>query len=84
MALFYKVEDLKGGGNKAVSLARARSVVSRELKIAPLHVSFDPDGEYIRVDFATPKPRRRNRPSRRRQSQKASPVKIFGIEFKPR
>jgi hypothetical protein len=85
MALFYRIEDIRGGGKKTMTLARAKAIVARELMIRPLYVSIDPDGEYIRVEFATPKPRRRARPSRRRKPQKSSnSLKFIGIEFTPR
>ncbi len=84
MALFYRIEDLRGS-HKTMTLARAKAIVARELKITPLYISVDSDGEYIRVDFATPKPRRRARPSRRRKPQKSNnSLKFIGIEFTPR
>ena len=82
MALFYRISDIRGGGRKAMTLARAKAMVSRELKIRPIYVSVDSEGEYIRVDFAVPKPRKRARPARRRKPQKS--MKFIGIEFRPR
>ena len=86
MALYYRIEDIRGGGNKTMTLARAKAIVSRELKIKPFYISVEPEGEFIRVEFAQPKPRKRTRAARRRKPQQnnSNTVKIIGIEFKPR
>jgi hypothetical protein len=83
MALFYRIVDIRGGRNKAMTLARAKAVVSQELKIRPLYVSIDAEGGYIRVDFAKPRPRKGTRPARRRKPKQNSSVKFIGIEFRP-
>jgi hypothetical protein len=83
MALYYRIDDIRGGSDKPMSLIRAKAVVARELNIKPLYVSIDPDGEYIRVEFAQPRPRKHARPARRRKSRRSS-VKLIGIEFQPR
>lgn len=85
MALFYRVEDIRGGSNKTMTLARARAIVFRELKIRPLYISLEPEGEYIRVEFAPLKARKGTRAARRRKPQQnANSVKFIGIEFRPR
>lgn len=85
MALYYRIEDIGGGANKTMTLARARAIVSKELKIKPLYISLEPEGEYIRVEFLPPKPRKGSRSARRRKPQSSSnSVKIIGIEFRPR
>jgi len=84
MALFYRIEDIRGRSRKAMSLARAKAMVERDLKITPLYVSLEPEGEYIRVEFAQPKARKRARTGGRRKTQPKSNVKIIGIEFMPR
>jgi hypothetical protein len=85
MALYYRIEDIRGGSKRALSLARAKAIVARELKIRPLYFSIDPEGEYIRVEFAKPKARKRARPAGRRKTKQGSnSLKFIGIEFIPR
>lgn len=70
MSLYIKTEDYhKYGINKYSDLDHIKTVVQKELNIAPVFVSFVNKHEYIRVDFLRPRPPRR---SKKRRSPKKS------------
>lgn len=62
MSLYIKTEDYrKHGISKYSDLALIRAVVQEELKMERVFVSFVNRHEYIRVDFLSPRPPRRQR-----------------------
>lgn len=72
MSLYIKTEDYrKHGINKSSDLEAIRAVVQKELNIDRVFVSFVNQHEFIRVDFMSPRPRRRTRSRKGTSPQRA-------------